>query len=236
MNALLSKKILLSTVLALLGYPIINAHASYTLLPSAHDEKVVIRVTEDTPITGFDSQGHSIVLHQYKTKEVYFEPVDAFDLGMRHTHMPIVEDALRKLALQRKTIDMSNALIIIRDSLHEARTSRTVSYWVGGIIGTASVLFSIGTNDYEPLSDRLVRGGVIGGLAGGFFALIGYLGYRNASSFYTRLTQRLMRSSVCRISDRQTTLELLEEIQSLARSGDKIVVAEIMRSITKSNC
>lgn len=229
------KRIFTALILAFLGYHATHASAHYTLLPSAHDEKVVVRVTEDTPITGFDSKGNSIILHQYKTREVYLEPVDAFDLGMRHAHMPIIEDALRKLAKQHKTIDMSNALIIIRDSLHDAKTNRTISYWLGGIAGSAIVLISTRASNHEHMSNRLLHSGIIGGIFGGAIALIGYLGYRSASSFYAHLTQRLMRSPVCKINNQRTTIELLEEIQSLARSNDKIIFTEIMRNGLRSN-
>ena len=129
---------IISLVLMFLCFGLLSADTtSYELLSTTHPDKIMVREVKQIPISGFDGNGHMITLYQTITTEKYFDLYEAFDIGIRYHCASIVLEALAKLRKLHKTIDVSDAIVMV---CHSIQDPKNIGYVVSGIIAGCSIL------------------------------------------------------------------------------------------------
>jgi hypothetical protein len=112
----------------------------YTLLSTMHPDKIAVKEEKQIPIQGYDSSGHTITLYQTVSTEKYYDLYEAFDIGVRYHANAMVLAAIEKLRKLDKTVDVSNAIVIVCDNIKQASFSKNVGYIVGGVVASGAII------------------------------------------------------------------------------------------------
>lgn len=211
---------------------------SYKLLTGVDNNTVVVQETTTDQISGMDSHGGHVTLTQTKTRERHLELKKAFDIAIRYQNLDILAEALRKLEYKKETIDISDALAVVVQSLEQARSARRGSYWGAaavGALGTA-VLFLFPENTQNTVSTSIPVANVIqvglsadvgrrvmGGLmvaTAGFFAFSGWLQFNHVSRVYIDIIKTMLHSRVCVVLHMQRFVTCLNNIKKLLNKND----------------